>query len=663
MTLTGILDVLIAERTGDPALRGALEAARAGGRRAARPHRTARRPAVRAGRPRRPRRSSGARRHRDRARGRGPRDRAARPAAARLGRRVPVLGDAAARAAQPAQRHRRPPPRRCCAAWPTRTPTTPGTARSRSSSRRCGPLLQPMVAGLGDLEPVELRAGDEVDLDDVAARLAAAAYARVDLVEKRGEFAVRGGILDVFPPTEEHPLRVEFWGDTVEEVRWFKVADQRSLEVADATGLWAPPCRELLLTDEVRERAGRSGRSSTPAWPTCSTSSPRASRSRAWSRSPRCSSTTWCCCSTRCPPGTHVVLRDPERVRTRAHDLFATSQEFLEASWATAAAGGADAGRPRRGGVPQPRRGPRAGARPRLAVVVVQPVRRRRGAPTTPRRRSSRPAPSTATAATPSARSPTSRAGSATAGGSCWSPRATARPSGWSRCSAARTSPARLDEDLDARARAVGRARHLRRPARTASSATSCASRSLTETDLTGQAGPSTKDMRRMPSRRRNAVDPLQLQGRRPRRARAARRRPVRRDGAAHRGDGHPRVPRHRVRAVQARPAGRPALRPDRPARPGHPVRRRRGAEPAPARRRRLAEGQGPRPQGRQADRGRADPALRRAHGRAGLRLRRRTPRGSASSRTPSRTSRRPTSSRPSTRSRPTWRRRSRWTG
>ena len=115
-------------------------------------------------------------------------------------------------------------------------------------------LLQPMVAGLGDLEPVRLQAGDDAELDNVARRLVDAAYARVDLVEKRGEFAVRGGLLDVFPPTEEHPLRVEFWGDTVEEVRYFKVSDQRSLEVA-AGWLWAPPCRELLLTPEVRNRA------------------------------------------------------------------------------------------------------------------------------------------------------------------------------------------------------------------------------------------------------------------------------------------------------------------------------------------------------------------------------------------------------------------------
>lgn len=115
-------------------------------------------------------------------------------------------------------------------------------------------VLQPQVPNLGDLEPVSLNPGDEADPDDVVRALVDAAYARVDLVEKRGEFAVRGGILDVFPPTEEHPLRVEFWGDTVEEVRWFKVADQRSLEVAPH-GLWAPPCRELLLTPDVRARA------------------------------------------------------------------------------------------------------------------------------------------------------------------------------------------------------------------------------------------------------------------------------------------------------------------------------------------------------------------------------------------------------------------------
>ena len=119
-------------------------------------------------------------------------------------------------------------------------------------------VLQPQVGGLADLEPVELTPGMSVSLDDVVRGLASAAYSRVDMVERRGEFAVRGGIVDVFPPTEEHPLRVEFWGDEVEEIRSFAVADQRTLDSLDR--LWAPPCRELLLTDDVRRRAAELGR-------------------------------------------------------------------------------------------------------------------------------------------------------------------------------------------------------------------------------------------------------------------------------------------------------------------------------------------------------------------------------------------------------------------
>ncbi len=55
------------------------------------------------------------------------------------------------------------------------------------------------------------------------------AYSRVDMVSRRGEFAVRGGILDVFPPVSEHPFRIEFFGDEIDQIRAFSVADQRSL--------------------------------------------------------------------------------------------------------------------------------------------------------------------------------------------------------------------------------------------------------------------------------------------------------------------------------------------------------------------------------------------------------------------------------------------------
>src|SRR4029453_4268574 len=105
-------------------------------------------------------------------------------------------------------------------------------------------VLQPQVKGLADLRPVQLHVGDTIDLEDLVAGLAGAAYTRAGLVERRGGVAVRGGVVDVFPPTEEHPLRVDFFGDEVEEIRYFAVADQRATEGA-AHGRGATPGRVL----------------------------------------------------------------------------------------------------------------------------------------------------------------------------------------------------------------------------------------------------------------------------------------------------------------------------------------------------------------------------------------------------------------------------------
>ncbi|MFJ5632514.1 transcription-repair coupling factor [Streptomyces goshikiensis] len=199
-------------------------------------------------------------------------------------------------------------------------------------------VLQPQVKGLGDLVPVSLRQGESADLGEVTQALAAAAYARVELVEKRGEFAVRGGILDVFPPTEEHPLRVEFWGDDVEEIRYFKVADQRSLEVAEH-GLWAPPCRELLLTDEVRERAAALAVAHPELGELLNKIAEGIAVEGMESLAPVLVDDMELLIDV-LPAGAMAVVCDPERVRTRAADLVATSQEFLMASWAATAGGG-----------------------------------------------------------------------------------------------------------------------------------------------------------------------------------------------------------------------------------------------------------------------------------------------------------------------------------
>ena len=199
-------------------------------------------------------------------------------------------------------------------------------------------LLQPIVAGLGDLEPVTLQVGQACELDDLLVRLVEIGYSRVDLVASRGEIAVRGGIVDVFPPTEEHPLRVEFFGDTIEEIRYFKVADQRSIGPAE-NGLWAPPCRELLLTPAVRQRAKELA-DTHPALSDILGQLAEGIAVEGMEAFAPVLADRMELLVDYVPAGGIVLACDPERVRARAEELVRTSQEFLEASWVNAAAGG-----------------------------------------------------------------------------------------------------------------------------------------------------------------------------------------------------------------------------------------------------------------------------------------------------------------------------------
>jgi transcription-repair coupling factor (superfamily II helicase) len=105
-----------------------------------------------------------------------------------------------------------------------------------------------------------LAVGDLIDLDETAEQLVAAGYERADQVEERGQFAIRGGLLDVFPATEERAVRVDLFDIEIEALRWFSTFTQRSLgetdrvEIAPAAEL-APEHRELAelaVTDEER---------------------------------------------------------------------------------------------------------------------------------------------------------------------------------------------------------------------------------------------------------------------------------------------------------------------------------------------------------------------------------------------------------------------------
>jgi transcription-repair coupling factor (superfamily II helicase) len=209
-------------------------------------------------------------------------------------------------------------------------------------------LLQPMAPQLGLLEPLTLAVGDEVAFEGVITRLVELAYTRVDMVGRRGEFAVRGGILDIFAPTAEHPVRVEFWGDEVSEMRMFSVADQRSIPEIAVEGLVAVACRELLLTDDVRARAAELAGQHHMAKPTVTGSVADMLAKLAEgipvdgmeALLPVLRPDDLSLLTNQLADGTPVLICDPEKVRTRAADLIKTGREFLEASWSVAALGG-----------------------------------------------------------------------------------------------------------------------------------------------------------------------------------------------------------------------------------------------------------------------------------------------------------------------------------
>ncbi|WP_372462767.1 transcription-repair coupling factor [Sinomonas notoginsengisoli] len=204
-------------------------------------------------------------------------------------------------------------------------------------------VLQPLVAGLGDLEPVSLAVGQEVPFDHVVHALGDAAYARVDMVTRRGEFAVRGGIIDVFPPTEDHPVRVEFFGDEVEQMRWFAVADQRSLTgpaVHHPAALVAAPCRELLITPSVMSRAAKLKGRLPAAEDMLEKIAGGIAVEGMESLAPLLVDRMVPFIG-ELPEGSLALVVEPEKVRARAHDLAATNEEFLAAAWATASDGGA----------------------------------------------------------------------------------------------------------------------------------------------------------------------------------------------------------------------------------------------------------------------------------------------------------------------------------
>lgn len=111
-------------------------------------------------------------------------------------------------------------------------------------------FIQPELVGM---EPLVIRTGDTIDLNLVVSQFIDYGYRREYQVENRGEFSVRGSIVDIFPPNLAEPVRIDLFGDEIESISSFDIDDQRSLDSLGMVNLL--PAREMFLSPRVKERA------------------------------------------------------------------------------------------------------------------------------------------------------------------------------------------------------------------------------------------------------------------------------------------------------------------------------------------------------------------------------------------------------------------------
>ena len=205
-------------------------------------------------------------------------------------------------------------------------------------------VLQPVQENLGDIEPIQLVEGQELSFDTLPEKLVELGYTHVDVVAKRGHFAIRGGIVDIFPATEELPVRVDFWGDEVSEVRAFSVGDQRTIPDLRPERVTVYPCRELLLTDEVREKAktlAQEHAGNAELAELFDKISQKMSVQGMEALIPALHTSELVALPALMPERTHTVVTTPAAVKRRAVDLAETGKQFMEAGWEVAAMGGA----------------------------------------------------------------------------------------------------------------------------------------------------------------------------------------------------------------------------------------------------------------------------------------------------------------------------------
>jgi len=196
-------------------------------------------------------------------------------------------------------------------------------------------LLQPIIANNLNTSIIKIQQGLNLQMQELMNQLIRFGFSRSDLVERRGDFAVRGGILDIFPADQDHPIRIDFFGDEIEELSYFSISDQRSLEkIKVEVSIY--PCREMLIDEKLKQKARTLGKDFPEikdlTEKICEGILFEGMESLAAGLVDEFKSIT-----DYLSPSTQIWLIDEPRIKSRAIDLLETNNEFLQAAWSTVA--------------------------------------------------------------------------------------------------------------------------------------------------------------------------------------------------------------------------------------------------------------------------------------------------------------------------------------
>ena len=196
-------------------------------------------------------------------------------------------------------------------------------------------LLQPIISNDLNTSIIKIQQGLNLQMQELMNQLIRFGFSRSDLVERRGDFAVRGGILDIFPADQDHPIRIDFFGDEIEELSFFSISDQRSLEkIKVEVSIY--PCREMLIDEKLKQKARTLGKDFPEikdlTEKICEGILFEGMESLAAGLVDEFKSIT-----DYLSPSTQIWLIDEPRIKSRAIDLLETNNEFLQAAWSTVA--------------------------------------------------------------------------------------------------------------------------------------------------------------------------------------------------------------------------------------------------------------------------------------------------------------------------------------